>query len=301
MASRSPDPPARVPFPMRPPLAALALVLLPAAALAAPPEVRWDFQPGDTHTYQFDQTSAAKFTSFGQTSEVNTDLAFTLKWLVKEVKPDGSAIVDRTVERVKVTATGGGAEPIDYDSAAADAPDPATLPARLRVLGALAGQTVTGPIAADGTIGEVPLPAKVVRAIAAAGPGNPFGEEQLKLVLSDLGYVLPPAGTEVGGTWNVMVPMPMPFGEIISDRSLTLNSADDRAAVIGVKHTLKPADPDAAGPMTLKEGATDGTVKFDVAEGRLEAVDSTETASLTGPGGFAVELNATSKLRRTGD
>ena len=286
---------------MRPPLAALALFLLPAAAPAAPPEVRWDFEPGDTHTYQFDQTSAAKITSFGRTSEVNSDLALTFKWLVKEVKPDGSAVVARTVERVKVTATGGGAEPIAYDSAAADAPDPATLPARLRVLGALAGRTVTGPIAADGTIGEFPLPAKVTRAIAAAGAGNPFGEEQLKLVLSDRGYALPPAGTEVGGTWNVTVPMPMPFGEIVSDRSLTLTSADAKAAVIGVKHTLKPADPDAAGPMTFKEGTTDGTVTFDVAEGRLDAVDSTEKITLTGPGGYAVELNATSKLRRTGD
>ena len=286
---------------MRPPLAALALFLLPAAALAAPPEVRWEFQTGDTHTYQFDQNSAAKITSFGQTSEVKNDLAFTIKWLVKEVRPDGSAVVDRTVERVKVTATGGGAEPIAYDSAAADAADPATLPARLRVLGALAGQTVTGPIAADGTIGEVALPAKVVRAIAAAGAGNPFGEEQVKVLFTDRGYALPPAGTEVGGTWTVTVPLPMAFGEIISDRSLTLKSADAKAAAIAVKSTLKPADPDAAGPMTLKAGATDGTVTFDVAEGRLEAVDSTETATLTGPGGFAVELNATSKLRRTGD
>ena len=288
---------------MRPPLAALALLLVPLAAPAAPPEIRWDFQPGDTHTYAFTQTSSATINQLGQTSEVKNDLGIILNWTVKSVNPDGSAVVDRTVERVKVNATGGGAAPVTFDSGAEgeDARDPATLPARLRVLGSLAGETFTGTIAADGEVKSVEMPAKVTRAIAAAGAGNQFGEEQVKLLFTDRGYTLPPAGTGVGESWTTETVLPLAFGKVTDARTLTLKSADEKTAVITLASTLKAEGDQAGAPMAFDGGTQTGTVQFDVANGRLSAVDSSQKASLSGPGGFKVDLTSASKLRRMGD
>ena len=278
-----------------------ALLLLPAAASAA--DVRWDYQPGDTHTYEFTQNSTATITQFGQTSEAKNDLTIVLGWAVKSVNPDGSAVVDRTVERVKVTSTGAGAAPVQYDSAAEGdaARDPATLPDRLRVLGSLVGETFTGTIAADGEVKSVELPAKVTRAVAAAGSANQFGEEQVKLLFTDRGYTLPPAGTAVGESWTAEVPLPLAFTDVTDARTLTLKSADDKTAVIALESTLTPAAGGEPGPMTFESGSQTGTVTFDTAEGRLSAVDSSQTAKLAGPGGFAVDLTSASKLRRLGD
>ncbi len=301
---------------MRPPLALAALFLAsglsgPAGAVAA--DVRWNFQEGDTHTYAFTQNSTANITQLGQTSEVKNDLGIVLKWTVKEAKADGGAVVDRTVQRVTVKATGGGAEPVTFDSAAEgdEARDPATLPARLRVLGSLAGQTFTGTIAADGTVQSVEMPAKVTRAIAAAGPQNQFGEAQVRLLFTDRGYTLPPAGAAVGASWTEEKTLPLAFTEVTDARTLTLKSVDDKAAVITLASTLKPENGEPGGgepgeaeplaPMQFDAGTQTGTVVFDVTHGRLAAVDSVQKATLSGAAGLKVDLTSASKLRRVGD
>ncbi|QDT14799.1 DUF6263 family protein [Alienimonas californiensis] len=294
---------------MRSPLAFAALLLAPAlpsvaaAQTAAAADVRWEFAAGDTHTYAFTQNSTASITQLGETSEVKNDLGIVLSWEVKSVNPDGSAVVERTVQRVTVKATGGGATPVTFDSAAEgdEARDPATLPARLRVLGSLAGQTFTSTIAADGEVKGVEMPAKVTRAIAAAGEGNQFGEEQVKLLFTDRGYTLPPAGTAVGASWKNEETLALAFGKVTDARTLTLKSADDKAAVVTLNSELKPLDAQADAPMKFDGGTQTGAVVFDVANGRLAAVDSSQKATLSGPGGFKVDLTSASKLRRVGD
>ena len=284
---------------MRPPLALAALLLVPVATSAA--DVRWEFEAGDTHTYAFTQTSSAEVTQFGQTGPVKNDLAFTLKWAVKSVNDDGSAVVEQTVERVKVATTAGDAAPDVYDSAATgdDARDPATLPVRVRVLGQMAGETFTATVAPDGTASGLTIPDDLARAIAAAGPGNPFGTEQVTLLFTDLGYALPPAGTAVGDTYKTDVVMPLSFGKVIDARTMTLTAADDATAAIELKSAFRSADKDA--PVKVEQGTQTGAVVFDTAEGRLSAVNTTQTAELTGAGGFAVKLKSVSALKRTGD
>ncbi|NNJ26084.1 DUF6263 family protein [Alienimonas chondri] len=291
---------------MRSPLALAALALLGSSfglQTAHAAEARWDFKAGDTHTFAFTQSTTASITQLGQTSEVKNDLGIVLKWEVKSVNDDGSAVVDRTVRRVTVKATGGDAEAVTFDSAAEgdEARDPATLPERLRVLGSLAGQTFAGTIAADGEVKSVEMPAKVTRAIAAAGPGNQFKEEQVKLLFTDRGYTLPPTGTAVGESWSAEETLELAFGKVTDARTLTLKNADDKAAVITLASTLKPASEQEGAPMKFDGGTQTGTVVFDVANARLAAVDSNQKATLSGPGDFKVDLTSASKLRRVGD
>ena len=53
--------------------------------------------------------------------------------------------------------------------------------------------------------------------------------------------------------------------------------------------------------MQFEGGTQTGTVVFDVANGRLAAVDSSQKATLSGAGDFKVDLTSASKLRRVGD
>ena len=288
---------------MRPSLATLflavpAVALLPAAAAAA--DVRWDFSKGDTHTYRFVQNAKADITQFGQTAASTTDLDVTQKWDVKEVNADGSAVVNRTVDRIVIKTAGGGGPAVSYDSAAADAVDPATLPAQLRVLASLAGQTFPSVIAPDGTVKNVTVPEAVKRAAAAAGPGGAFGEEQVKLLFTDRGYTLPPEGTAVGGTWTSRAELPLSFGAVTDDRTMTLTAADGGTATIDLKSALAGSG-EAGGPMTVESGTQTGTVRFDTKDGRLASADTEQTIALAGPGGFKVVLNSESSLKRTGD
>ena len=53
--------------------------------------------------------------------------------------------------------------------------------------------------------------------------------------------------------------------------------------------------------MTVTGGTTAGTIRFDVAAGRLAEADTKQTIDLTGPGGFVVNLVSESKFARAGD
>ena len=291
--------------------AALAAAHLPllAGAAAAAEDVRWKFEEGDTHTYAFDQAVTATVTQFGQDSELQNDLGFVLKWTIKGVNDDGSAVVDRTVERVTIKSSGGGAETVDFDSAAegegdgVPARDPKTLPARVRVLGVLAGQTVTATIKPDGTVEDVELPDAVVRAIASAGPQNAFGEEQVKTLFTDQGFALPPAGAEPGTTYEAEETLPLDFGTVIDARTMTLKSTGGGTAVIAIQSEQRAEEGTgpAGAPVLFESGTQAGTATFSTAGGFLAKVDTTGSATLTGPGGYKAVLKSTSKLRRTGD
>ena len=284
---------------MRPPLVLAALCLAPLAASAA--DVRWDFEKGDSHTYRFVQNAKAAITQFGQTSESTTDLDVTQKWDVKEVNADGSAVVNRTVGRIVIKTAGGGQPAVSYDSAAADAVDPASLPAQLRVLASLAGQTFPSVIAADGTVKSVTIPDAVKRAAAAQGAGGAMGEEQVKLLFTDRGYTLPPEGTAVGESWTSEATLPLTFGAVVDNRTMTLKSADGGTAVIDLASELAAAEGETGGPMSVESGTQTGTVTFDTKNGRLGSADTKQTITLAGPGGFKVVLDSKSELKRAGD
>ena len=281
-----------------PALAALA-VLLPAAGAAAQ-DVRWNFAEGDTHTYTFTLDADAEITQFGQTSENSTDLTIVQKWTVKKVNGDGSAEVDRKIERVKISSEAGETT-TTYDSAAGDAVDPKTLPADFRVIAQLAGQTVQTVTAADGSVKEVTLPPAVLRAVEAAGPASNFKKEQVELLFTDRGYALPPAGAKEGDTYTENAVVPLQFGNVDDVRTMTLKSLSDEAATIALKTVMSAADGAAGGPMSVKSGATEGTIDFDVAAGRLAKATARQTIDLTGPGGFAIKLTSDSTFARTGD
>ena len=291
---------------MRPPFApalAAATLFALAAAPAAAQDVRWKFAAGDAHVYAFDLTVTAKITQFGQASETKTALKIVQSWDVKSVNADGSAVVNRTIDRVTIDSDAGGTE-THYDSAAdspgAGAVDPKTLPADFPVIAQLAGRTIPSVIAADGTVKKVTLPEAVTQAIEAAGPGSAFGEKQVELLFTDRGYALPPAGAEVGDTYTDEAVLPLQFGEVKDARTMTLKALTDESAVIDFKTVLSDAD-EAAGPMSVAGGTTAGTVTFDVAAGRLAEADTAQTIDLTGPGGFQVNLVSESKFARTGD
>ena len=297
---------------MRSPLALAACCLLtPPLSAAAPAQdaasggavtaedVRWRFAAGDEHAYDFHLNAVAEITQFGQTSQTRTDLTVAQTWAVKSVNADGSAVVNRTVDRVTIDSDAGGTETA-YDSAADDAVDPKTLPADYRVIAQLAGQTFPSVVAPDGTVKKLTLPEAVTRAIQAAGPGSSFGEEQVKLLFTDPGFALPPAGTKVGDTYESEATLPLQFGDVTDSRTMTLEKLTAESAVIGLKSTLAGAA-EAGGPMTVKDGSTDGTIAFDVAAGLLKTMASKQTVELTGPGGFAVTLTSDSTFARAGE
>src|SRR5215204_5781871 len=89
----------------RPQVLACSLLLLTAAASTAraADAVVWKFTPGLTNRFQMSQDTKVTKTGAGGDMSVDSVLTIDMSWTVKEVKPDGSAILEQRVDRMRMS------------------------------------------------------------------------------------------------------------------------------------------------------------------------------------------------------
>jgi hypothetical protein len=234
-------------------------------------------------TYRMRMTTQQKITQTmqGRTMEMPQSIGFGLTQAVKEVKEDGTAVVQVTYDSIQFKQEGPmGA--MDYDS---DNP-PETVPLMAKGFAALVGQGFSLDMTPEGRVirveGADQLLARVTESIDIAVPAmrstietqmkQQFGDQALKEMMEQMMAIYPEEAVAVGDSWSRKMTVARGFPMII-DNNWTLKSRADGVAVVEVSSKVEP-NPDAGpmemGGMSIQQklrGTQNGTIEIDETSG----------------------------------
>ena len=177
----------------------------------------------------------------------------TKVWRVKEVREDGSMVLEQSIDQLELSQSVGGGEEIRYDSQADEQP----------------------PIRFESIAGSVGVPLALV---TISPSGKVLEKEaiykQSQMGLDDVAVPLPQGRVEIGHTWY----SPSEFAASVEDgrqviiklrKSYTLDAVKQDIATIHVEtEILTPGDSPRVKSQLIQE-MTSGTIKFDLQAGRV--------------------------------
>jgi hypothetical protein len=239
------------------------------------------FEEGKTYRMRMATEQKITQTMEGRTMVMPQTIGFGLTQAVKEVREDGTAVVQVTYDSVKFKQEGPmGA--MDYDSAN----PPATVPPMARGFAALVGQGFSMDMTPEGRVVrvegadqllariteniEIPMPA--MRSTIEAQMKQQFGDQALKEMMEQMMAIYPEKPVAVGDSWSRKVTVARGF-PMVMDNNWTLKSRADGVAVVEVRSTVEP-NPDAGplemGGMRIQQklrGDQQGTIEIDETSG----------------------------------
>lgn len=271
----------------RPQVLACTLLLLTAAASTAraADAVVWKFTPGLTNRFQMSQDTKVTKTGAGGDMSVDSVLTIDMSWTVKEVKPDGSAILEQRVDRMRMTiSTAEGLQSeIDTD-AKEDAQGQAAMAAPL--LKAITGNAFTVTMTPRGEVTDVIVPDAVGEALknqpGAAQMGELASAVGFKKMVSQASFVLPEK-LEVGKEWTSKTEAKLPV--VGTQTAVTTYKYEGPVETDGTKlekFSAKVEVSFAGGEVTVEVPSqeSNGEVLFNGVEGRLEQSKITQVTNL---------------------
>ncbi len=187
-------------------LALAALVISAVSAAGADVELRWKFRKDKPYHYVLVQKMEMSMklpnnnisTKMSQVSEVT--------WTIKAVKPDGSAEMVQTLDRMQVKVEGPGGT-FDVDSKnKTDAAKAGPAAPLAKMMEGLVGAPMDVVMSARGEVISVKIPDKVLEALKTVGPGGQafagaFSEKGMKQLIEQSAMVLPEKAVSPGTTW----------------------------------------------------------------------------------------------------
>jgi len=264
-----------------------ALMLLIAAtrgALADPLTLRYAFQDGDRLAMQVAHRALTETTMNGTTQSVETMTDSRKTWLVVAVDADGTATLEQMVDDVTMTSRTSDRGEIRWASGSGVEPPPGyeLVPHSLGV------PLVRMRVAADGRV----LDRQELRPCPPAATGDlvvvPFPDGQV----------------DVGFEWTIpqeiIVEVPNGPRKAVRTRlRYRIASIEDGVATIAVDTTvLTPVD-DPRLEARLLERIWDGTIRFDVARGRVVGRRTTIDRRVVGFGGPQSSIHYKASLEET--
>ena len=307
-------------------IAACVLALVAAASPAAAQGVtlQYKWTQDDVLRYRMTLHTESALSGLPGGADVHFDqtMTQTIKMLVAAVAPDGTATLHQTIEGVKVEMNTPAGQ-ITYDSASPAAAADPMAESMGKVFGAMVGATVSAIIKPDGSVVSVEGATRLLEKITSQLPDDPGAAQMaqsLKATLSDdaIRSMLeqsfsnfPARPVNPGDTWTGHVALGNDaIGRISGTSTFTLNSVGPGSAsvaVIGVSLVLKQESAPPVGPagmiMKLGDSHGEGTIRFDVAKGRI--LRSTmenqmpSTMSGAGPDGSPVRISNVTKTTMT--
>jgi len=259
-------------------LAATAAMFSRAASAAEP--LRWKFQAGDKFNYQVVQDMTTNMNA-GPAGQMVTTLRQTLDmiWDVERVNEDGTAVIQQTVDRVKLSMNSPTGQNVAYDS---DAEGPAEGLAAMvaPMYEAMIEDKFEFTMTPRGEIQDVKVPAKVLEAIknspGAAVAGDMATAEGLQSQLMQLALVFPENSPEVGESWSNSVTINNPMaGKHVVETSFKYEGTSDvdGVAIAVFRPTLKMAmEGNDAVQVKVTEQESEGEVLFNQDAGRLDSI-----------------------------
>ncbi|MGD9723927.1 MAG: DUF6263 family protein [Pirellulales bacterium] len=292
-------------------LFALVSWAAPAVAADAPP--RWKFKEGETLNYVLERNADGKMSLAGNEFGIQMGMAFDTTWKCKSVNDDGSANLEQTVDRIRISMASPLSGEVKYDSAGGPAPAGPIWTLLGPMVEGMLNQTFTLRVAPNGAVSDIELPAKLKEAFAKqvvgqnrqAGMGiggNAFNEKGIKQLISQAVVPLPETA-EKDVTWTQAFENEIPFlGKEIAETTYSLAGDED---VDGKKLTkissktevLFEPEANPRAEMEIVEQDSSATAYFDAAAGHLVKSDGKQTTVKEISGQQEVSQNITETFK----
>lgn len=266
------------------PVAACSL-LLAAASSARAAEVVWKFTPGLTNRFQMSQETKVTKTGAGGDMSVDSVLTIDMSWTVKEVKPDGSAVLEQRIDRMRMSHKSGDGVQSEVDTKSEEPPQGLAAMA-WPLLKAVTGNVFTVTMTPRGEVTDVIVPEAVAEALknqpGAAQMGELASPEGFKKTVGQVSFVLPER-LEVGKEWTRTTEANLPL--VGTQTAVTTYKYEGPVETEGVKLEKFSAKVDvsfAGGEVKVEVPSQEssGEVLFNGGEGRLEQSKITQVTNL---------------------
>jgi hypothetical protein len=223
--------------------------------------LRYKFQPGETVRWEVEQRSNLRGTVSRDTQTADTVSISVKAWRVTDVKPDGTATFQYSVEWADMRNSLSGRSEVHYDSRN-DAKAPAGFEDVAKSIG-----VVRSTVTMDAT-GKV-LHRQDTTSRPAVAPKKPAVQEEGWMTLP-----LPKEAIPIGHTWSLPVDMDISLegGVLKKVRALqrfTFEEVKTGVATIRVSTDILTPITDAAVESQVMEREAAGKVRFDIDAGRI--------------------------------
>jgi len=276
-------------------------LLLSAAEVHAQKTLRMKFVPGAKSTISLVNKTAVD-TEFGENkNKTNLNMAIDLYQTVKEVKPDGSAVVLQKLSRIQMESTGGFVGvALKFDSN--DLKEADEVNALSQVLRPLIGAEFKVTYSNRGVVLDVEPPANLANKGTDALTTiyqQMFGKESFKSMLSQSSVVLPEEPVSKGAKWEskfssaaqaggAAVTVSYVYGGTVQVDGKALEKLD----VTMVIKLLESKLPDAP-RLNIKKQSSSGTMYFDNQTGAMSHSEIKQLMQIEG------QIGAMSLLQQT--
>ena len=270
-------------------LALLTLYLTTAAADAEAVTLRHRFAAGEELTYTVSQQSAIDMRGEQHENQIAHTSETTRVATVSKVNADGSAVVSLTNVRAKLAADSPDGEPISYDSES-DAEVPTQFEGVAHAIGKPLMEMTVSP---TGEVLSVVSLQKVRADVEMANRSNlqPF-------------VLLPEDAVTAGDQWKDVYQVtvraddgfPLP---VKMQRTFTLKAVEDGVATIAWRSVVRTplSDPTLEGQLVSRE--LSGTIRFDVARGRMVSRTATGDRTVVGAAGPGTSMRTVTQRSET--
>ena len=252
-------------------------------APASTDKVSLRFRPREGESYKARMVTDQKISQAvqGQKQEIPQTVSFGFTYNVKEVRDDGTAVVQVSYDSVQFKQEGPMGK-IEYDSASpSDSIHPMVKGfAALVGLGFSMEVTPTGKVVKVEGAGEmlsrmmesIDMPTPAARAAMEEKMKDQFGDQALKEMMEQMMAIYPDEPVAIGDSWSkrVVISKGTPM---IMDNTWTLKSRGNGVAVLEVQSKVEPnpgAEAMEMGVAKVKQelrGAQSGTIELDEATG----------------------------------
>jgi hypothetical protein len=266
-----------------------------ASQLGAQEPLRWKFEKDQKLDYKMvqDMTIGSKGGPQGD-QNVAMHQEMDMRWTVKDIKPEGLAVIEQKVDRMKLKmALPTGA--IEYDTGSEAQPvGPAAMFAPLYKAMTQGAFEIT--MTPRGEIQDVKIPEEVATVIknspGMAQMGEMATEDGFKKMISQGSLVLPEKSPESGEKWTTKLEVNNPMGgkQVVETTYTYDGTRDEGGVTVAVfRPSIQMSFPGA--PVKIAKQTSGGEILFNVAEGRLHSSKLTQEVGIEQPGGGQMTID----------
>lgn len=262
------------------------------ASVAAPAFAQVDLRPNRTQGDEaaFELTTRSTQTSVstripGGSATQEHEQTVHLRLKVLETAETGATMA-LTFERIRYDLNPGmGQAPMSFDSEKPPGADGASPLAQ--GLRPVLNKTYIVTVDPTGTVTDVTIPAALSGLAGENSPAGTFVDPEL--LKASIGSIVALPGTpgeiKIGDTWSTTASEPLFLGNsAVIGSTMTLESAGDTEAIVGVVGTMRVEGPHGMEPISVavKESATTGEIVWSLSDGFIIRSTTDETAEIEG-------------------
>ncbi len=250
-----------------------------------PKLLRWKLRPGERMKVDIIQDMKMATLMMGKEVVTSADMGMTMGWNVDSVSPEGVAVVNQSIERMRIKSENPGAEPVVYDSAAPGQSE-GMVKALADNIQPLIGVKFTQQMNDRGEILAVQLSDNARSRLASAPQlQEVFSKEGMKSLMNQAATVLPAQPIRPGQSWRGKTESNSPVGTLMMDMTYvyrgTVQRGNQQLEKIDVDIHVGFGDKPAANGLivSVAQQSNQGSMYFDSVHGRF--VDSELRQNMT--------------------